>query len=82
MFATKFMDHKEYPKLLKAIGDHSLRMIIKDCQEAIEAFPENPNCGYYQDEINYCSSELYKRRSKRQLGALRGLFLFSASDYE
>ena len=30
MFATKFMDHKEYPKLLKAIGDHSLRMIIKD----------------------------------------------------
>lgn len=73
MFATKFMDHKEYPKSLKAIGDHSLRMIIQDCQEAIQAYPENPNCGYYQDEINYCSSELYKR-SKRQLGALRGPF--------
>ena len=56
------INHINYPKQLKTKSNESLRYIIKDCQEAITANPENPKCGYYADEINYCASEL-KRRS-------------------
>ena len=58
----KKMDHNQYPKLLRKLPEASLRYIIKDAKEAIEAYPENPNCGYYQDEINYCCNELHRRR--------------------
>ena len=60
----KRMDHNEYPKSLKTKSEASLRYIIKDAQEAIAANPENPNCNYYSDEINYCASEIYSRRQR------------------
>jgi hypothetical protein len=58
----KRMDHTEYPKSLKGKSEASLRYIIQDAQEAIAANPENPNNGYYADEVNYCATELHRRR--------------------
>lgn len=61
--SQKKMDHSSYQESLKSKSDDELRYIIQDCKKALEAFPENPNAGYYQDEIHYCAQEL-KNRSK------------------
>ena len=55
------IDHTEYPKTLKTKSNDSLRFIIKDCQEAMKAIPDNPKNGYYADEICYCGMELRTR---------------------
>jgi hypothetical protein len=51
-------------KKVKSLCEDSLRYIIQDCREAIEAMPNNPKNGYYADEIHYCSMELVKRKNK------------------
>ena len=56
------IDHAEYPKTLKSKSESSLRYIISDCKNALQAYPENPKSGYYQDEIHYCALELAARR--------------------
>ena len=61
MYGLKVMDHIEYPKTLKSKDNSSLRFIINDCQQAIAAMPNNPNCAYYGLEIYYCSEELASR---------------------
>ena len=58
----KRMDHVEYPKKLRAMKESQIRFIITDCKAALAALPDNPNAGYYLDEINYCSDELARRR--------------------
>ena len=58
----KYMNHTEYPKLLKKKSKEVLRYIIKDCNEALEALPEGENSHYYMDEICYCDMELKRRR--------------------
>jgi hypothetical protein len=58
---TKTMNHKEYPKSLKHKTDAELRYIIKDATEAAEANKENPNNGFYLDEVHYAAAELRKR---------------------
>ena len=58
----KTMNHSEYQKGLKQLDVRALRFIIKDSQEAIAANPENPNNGYYADEINYAAMELKTRK--------------------
>ena len=57
----KHMNHDAYIKATKTWQFDSLKHVIQDCHEAIEAYPENPNCGYYWDEIHYCSMELARR---------------------
>ena len=57
----KIMNHTDYPKSLKTKSVESLKYIIKDASEAINANPENENNGYYQDEINYCCNEINRR---------------------
>lgn len=57
----KNMDHKAYQIKARSMSNEALRFTIKDCQEAINANPQNPNNGYYADEINYCAMELKKR---------------------
>ena len=52
------IDHKEYQKKVASLSVDELRFIIRDCKEAIAAFPENPKCGYYTDEIHYCTMQL------------------------
>ena len=63
MIADKIMNHTQYMKKVKGMTEGELRFTIKDAGEAIEANPSNPNNGYYQDEICYCSSELHRRRN-------------------
>jgi hypothetical protein len=57
----KRMDHAAYQKKLRGLPEESLRYIIKDAREAMKANPENPNNGYYQDEISYAAMELKRR---------------------
>lgn len=60
------MNHTEYQKKVKKLSEESLRFIIQDCREAIDALPNNPKNGYYMDEIHYCSMELAYRRAKKK----------------
>jgi hypothetical protein len=55
---NKVMDHGSYQKNLKKKSVEELRFIIKDASEAMKAMPDNPNNGYYADEVNYASMEL------------------------
>lgn len=57
----KKMDHAAYQKRLKRLDVYSLRFIIKDAGEALKANPDNPNNGYYQDEVVYAAQELRRR---------------------
>ena len=59
----KNMDHTAYPKSLRNKSEAELHWIIKDAGEAARANPEGVNAGYYADEVNYASSELYRRRT-------------------
>lgn len=59
---NKHMDHVAYPESLKTKSDQQLRFIMKDAYEAMKANPDNPNNGYYQDEINYCANEINRRQ--------------------
>ena len=61
----KKMDHLKYQRDIRRLSDESLRYIIADAQQAMQAMPENPNNGYYADEINYCGSEIYRRKQQR-----------------
>jgi len=54
-------DHAAYQKKVKKMSIGSLRFVIRDCQDAIAAMPDNPKCGHYADEISYCSMELKRR---------------------
>ena len=57
------VDHSEYPKTLKSKSIAQLYFIIRDCQQAIQANPDNPKNGYYQDEISYCGMEIRNRQN-------------------
>jgi hypothetical protein len=61
MVADKIMNHSTYPKMLRSKDESSLRFIIKDAKEAIEANPTNPNNSYYADEVIYAAAELRRR---------------------
>jgi hypothetical protein len=56
------INHSDYQKKVKTLSIESLRFIIRDCQEAMNAMPNNPKNGFYQDEIHYCVMELNKRK--------------------
>lgn len=66
-FAPQF-DHSGYQQKVRGLSDESLRFIIRDAQEAIAANPESPKAksGFYADEINYCTSELYRRSKMKR----------------
>ena len=53
MLATKFMDHAAYAKKVKKMTYSELLFTIKDCREVLKAWPDQPNYGYYADEICY-----------------------------
>jgi hypothetical protein len=61
MHATKHMDHGAYQEKVKSMSAAALRYVIQDSGRALAAFPDNPNAGYYQDEICYCADELNRR---------------------
>lgn len=55
------MNHSAYMKKTKKMSVESLRFVIQDCLQALEANPECEKAWYYADEINYCSMELGTR---------------------
>jgi hypothetical protein len=62
MSGDKVMDHAAYQQKVKSMTYEQLRYVAQDAQEALRANPDNPNAGYYQDEICYCGQELQRRR--------------------
>lgn len=62
----KKMQFAQYEERIKKQPSICLRFTIKDAQEAIDAMPDGPNVGYYQDEILLCSQELNRRLKKRE----------------
>ena len=58
---AKQMDHVQYIRKTRGMTDAYLRYVIDDAREAISAQPDGVNAGYYADEINYCSMELFRR---------------------
>lgn len=60
-YAGKVMDHTTYPKLCRRRSEAELLFVMADARNAIDAMPDNPNAGYYADEILYCAQELDRR---------------------
>ena len=56
--------HTEYMKKVKRMHDSELHFVIKDCKEALKAYPETSNCNRYLDEILYCQEEIKRREVK------------------
>jgi hypothetical protein len=65
-YPTKQIDHAAYPKRCRRLSDAELLFIIHDCQSTLAAWPDQPNHGYYADEICYAADELYRRRKGGQ----------------
>lgn len=61
----KTMDHSAYQSKVRELSAAALRFTITDCQAALAAMPDNPNAGYYADEISYCAMELKRRKDVR-----------------
>jgi hypothetical protein len=65
--------HSEYQDKLRmkkedgsyVYDNESLKYIIQDCKDAIEAMPDNPKAGQYADEIHYCAAELRRRQAEQ-----------------
>ncbi len=57
--------HSQTMKHFRTVPQESLKYIIWDCQRALEAMPDNPKAGQYQDEILYAAMELNRRKEKR-----------------
>lgn len=57
------IDHDKYMKKVKTMSMESLLFTIRDCKDALNAMPDNPKSGYYQDEIHYCAMEINRRKN-------------------
>ena len=58
------IDHVAYAKKVRGMTMEQLLFVIKDCKAAIECNPTGYKAGYYADEINYCASEIHRRRGE------------------
>ena len=56
------MNHAAYIEKTKTMCEASLRYVIQDCQQVLEANPDGRKAGYYLDEISYCGMELKRRQ--------------------
>ncbi len=57
----KTMDHAAYQSKLKKVAHETLRFILEDAREAVDAQPQGENAGYYMDEVHYAAAELRRR---------------------
>lgn len=64
-YGRKEIDHTVYQRKVRTMTDESLRFVIKDATEAIQANPDGHKAGYYLDEIHYCAAELRRRAGKK-----------------
>lgn len=60
----KVMDHSAYMKKVRKMSKESLEFVAEDASQAIRLMPDNPNNGYYADEVSYCYMELARREKK------------------
>jgi len=60
----KQMNHGAYKSAMKSKTIAQLRYIARDAYDAMVAMPNNPNAGYYADEVNYATAELAARGVK------------------
>lgn len=60
-YGGKQMNHRDYPRRLRARSVESLRFIIQDASAALRAYPHSGNASYYADEIHYAAAELRRR---------------------
>jgi hypothetical protein len=61
----KTMNHTEYQRKLKRLPMGALIYIIADATEAVSAYPDSDNAGYYMDEISYAMMEMKRRKKPR-----------------
>lgn len=66
MSTIKQMVHQDYQRRVRGMSVPELMYVIADAREAIQANPDSPNNGFYQDEIHYCAGELRRRQGVRQ----------------
>jgi hypothetical protein len=59
---VQHIDHAAYAARVRKMTDAQLHYAIKDANQAIQAMPNGDKAGYYADEVNYCASELARRR--------------------
>jgi hypothetical protein len=59
----KIMTHNLYINGLKTRTTDSLRFSLIDAQEAVNAFPDGINAGFYMDEVHYIAAELRTRQA-------------------
>ena len=64
MASKQQMDHDAYRRKVRGMSDDSLRWVIRDCREALDANPDTDKASYYQDEICYCEMELAARQRR------------------
>ena len=57
----KTINHNEYQERVRTQSTDELVYTIQDCREALAAWPDSDNAGFYADEIHYCAMELKKR---------------------
>jgi len=56
--------HSETMARFSGLNDDALIHILRDCNAAVHAMPDNPKCPQYFDEMLYCGMELKKRGYK------------------
>lgn len=54
--------HSEFIARARRMSKAELIHVIKDCEAAMAALPENPKCEQYADERLYCGMELHRRK--------------------
>ena len=59
----KTMHHERYIARTKRMSDVELEFSRRDAYQALEAFPEGINAGYYADEVSYLSMEIHRRKN-------------------
>jgi hypothetical protein len=65
-YAGKVIDHQAYAANVRTMSDAELLFTARDAKATVDAWPDQPNAGYYLDEINYCAGELHRRRQGGQ----------------
>lgn len=65
MIGAKTMQWATYTARIEALPSLALRHIIKDATEALKVMLNNPNAGWYTNEIYICAGELHQRARRK-----------------
>ena len=65
------IDFAATARIAKRKSNACLGFAIRDCQQAIDAFPDGLKAGYYADEISIYAGELTSRNFDGELASRR-----------